>query len=99
MIAHDRTALADILARRDADRRVSLSRKECMLEGGWAQTTQIAKENSGVLRRYTDGASVRVTTQSFYEHLIVLASAAPKKVRQPPARYSRREDKAAAPAE
>jgi hypothetical protein len=105
MISHDRTALADILARRDADRRISLSRRECMIEGGWALTTQTLKESSGVLRRYLDGASVRVTTASFYEHLIALASAAPKKVRQPPARFprrqtpTRREGKASAAAE
>jgi hypothetical protein len=86
------TAVADILAKQQADLRVSLSRKECMTAGGWAQSTQIAKEASGVLRRYLDGANVRITAASFYAHLIALASAAPRKARQPKTRFARRRD-------
>jgi hypothetical protein len=103
--SRENPAIADILARQAADRRVSLSRQECMAEGGWGATSQIEKEAKGPLRRYLDGSRVRITSQSFYEHLLALASAAPKKVRQPPARFARRRDptrregKAAAPAE
>ena len=61
-----------------------------MLIGGWGQTTQLGKEKRGLLRTYTDGASVRITTQSLYEHLIELASVPIRKVRQPAARFQRK---------
>ena len=61
-----------------------------MLIGGWGQTTQITKEKRGLLHVYLDGASVRITTQSLYEHLIQLASAPVRKVRQPAARFQRK---------
>jgi hypothetical protein len=83
-------AVADIKAKWAADPSASKSRRDCMLIGGWGQTTQLEKEKRGVLRTYTDGASVRVTTQSLYEHLIELASVPIRKVRQPAARFQRK---------
>jgi hypothetical protein len=88
----DNPVVADIRARQKADRRASLSRKDCQLEGGWGQSTQIAKENQNLLRRYVDGSRIRITSQSFYEHLLALASAAPKKVRMPATRFARHRD-------
>ena len=87
MPAFTNPAVADIEAKRAADRRVSMSRKECMGEGGWRLSSQILKENTGALHRYLDGASVRVTSKSFYDHLVALASEPPRKVRQPAGRY------------
>jgi hypothetical protein len=81
------TAVDDIKAKWAADPSASKSRRQCMEIGNWGQTTQIAKERRGVLRTYTDGTSVRITTQSLYEHLIELASAPVRKVRQPVARF------------
>jgi hypothetical protein len=83
-------AVLDIKAKWAADPSASKSRKDCMAVGGWGQTTQLEKEKRGVLRTYTDGASVRVTTQSLYEHLIELASVPARKLRQPAARFRRK---------
>jgi hypothetical protein len=83
-------AVADIKAKWAIDPSASKSRRDCMLIGGWGQTTQLEKEKRGVLRTYTDGTSVRVTTQSLYEHLIQLASVPIRKVRQPAARFQRK---------
>ena len=58
-----------------------------MAIGGWGQTTQLTKEKRGILHAYLDGASVRVTTRSLYTHLLELASAPLRKVRQPPSRF------------
>jgi hypothetical protein len=80
-------AVADIKTKWASDASASKSRRDCMLIGGWGQTTQLEKEKRGVLRTYTDGTSVRVTTQSLYEHLIHLASVPIRKVRQPTARF------------
>jgi hypothetical protein len=91
---HENPAIADILARQAADRRVTLSRRECQLEGGWAQSSQILKENQGLLRRYVDGSRIRITTASFYQHLLSLASAVPRKVRMPPTRFASRQRRA-----
>jgi hypothetical protein len=92
---HDCTAPAnpavdDINAKWAADPSASKSRRQCMEAGAWGLTTQIAKERRGVLRTYTDGASVRITTQSLYEHLVELASAPVRKVRQPVTRFQRK---------
>jgi hypothetical protein len=80
-------AAADIKALWDADPSASKSRKDCMAIGGWGQTTQLTKEKRGILHAYLDGASVRVTTRSLYAHLLELASAPPRKVREPAARF------------
>jgi hypothetical protein len=80
-------ALADVLTRKAADTRFSLSRQQSAHEGGWGATSQIEKENAGKLRSYRDGARIRVTTQRFYEHLLELASAPRSKVREPVARF------------
>jgi hypothetical protein len=85
--SRENPAVADILAQQAADRRVSLSRQECQIAGGWGATSQIEKENKGKLHRYLDGSRIRVTTASFYAHLIELASAEPRKVRVPPKRF------------
>jgi hypothetical protein len=87
---HENLAVADIKAKWAADPSASKSRRQCMEIGGWGQTTQLEKEKRGVLRTYTDGASVRVTTKSLYEHLIELASVPIRKVRQPAARFQRK---------
>ena len=83
------TAVADIKAKWAADPSASKSRRQCMEIGGWGQTTQISKEKRGVLRTYLDGASVRVTSESLYRHLVELASVPIRKVRQPAARFQR----------
>jgi len=83
-------AVDDIKAKWAADPSASKSRRDCMLIGSWGQTTQLEKEKRGLLRTYTDGASVRITTQSLYEHLIELASVPVRKVRQPAARFRRK---------
>jgi hypothetical protein len=80
-------AVADIKARWAADPSASKSRKECMAIGSWGLTTQISKEKRGILRAYADGASVRITTQSLYEHLIALAGAPAHKARKPTASF------------
>jgi hypothetical protein len=51
-------------------------RKTSAAKGGWAQTTQIQKEQSGALRIVRDGKSVLTTASSLYPHLIerVIAS-------------------------
>jgi hypothetical protein len=83
-------AVADIKAKWAADPSASKSRRQCMEIGGWRQTSQLQKEKKGELRTYLDGASVRITTQSLYEHLVQLASAPVRKVRQPAARFRRK---------
>jgi hypothetical protein len=80
----------DIRAKEKADHRVSMSRIECQIAGGWGATSQIEKENKGKLRRYLDGSRVRITSRSFYEHLIELAGAGPGRVRQPVKRFTAR---------
>ena len=90
MDPQENPAVADIKARQAADRRVSLSPKECQTEGGWGESTYRAKVASGALHRYLDGARVRITAASFYGHQIELASGAPdKKVRQPASRFQK----------
>jgi hypothetical protein len=79
----DTLAASDIRAREAADRRISLSRRECLLEGGWGASSQRQKEQSGALHRFLDGSSVRITTKSFYAHLVSLANAAPRQGRKP----------------
>ena len=83
-------AVADIKAKWAADPSASKSRRQCMEIGGWGQTTQLEKEKRGVLRTYLDGASVRVTSESLYRHLVELASVPIRKVRQPAARFQRK---------
>jgi hypothetical protein len=53
-----------------ADTRKALSRADCMHEGGWGQTSQVEKENSGALRSLLDGKKRLITASSFYQHLI-----------------------------
>jgi hypothetical protein len=79
----DTPAAVDIRAREAADKRVSLSRNECQVEGGWGASSQRLKERSGALHRYLDGSSVRITAKSFYAHLIDLANAPPRRGRKP----------------
>ena len=71
----DTPAVADIRAEEAADEALLFTRKQCMARGGWGQTSQISKENSGALHRLLDGSAVRITAKSFYAHLIDLASA------------------------
>ena len=79
----DTPAAADLRARKAADSSASKSRRECMLIAGWGATTQISKENAGLLHRFLLGSSVRITTDSLYDHLIDLANAAPRQGRKP----------------
>ena len=90
MSTSENPAVADIDAREAADPSVLKSRKQCQTEGGWGQTTQIAKEDSRVLHRVNVGMSVKITSKSFYQHLRDLASAQLRKLRQPSARYQKR---------
>ena len=90
MSTSENPAVADIDAREAADPSVLKSRKQCQTEGGWGQTTQIAKEDSSALHRVNVGMSVKITSKSFYQHLRDLASAQPRKLRQPSARYQKR---------
>ena len=80
---HDTPAAADIRAREAADKRISLSNKECCDEGGWGASSQRVKVQSGALHRYVDGSSVRITAKSFYAHLIALANAPARQGRKP----------------
>ena len=75
MDLQENPAVADIKARQAADRRVSLSPKECQIEGPLGESTYRAKVASGALHRYLDGARVRITAASFYAHLIELRAA------------------------
>jgi hypothetical protein len=54
----------------------AFSRRATMGKGGWALTTQITKEQTGVLRTVRDGKRVLTTAPSLFEHLIerVIAS-------------------------
>jgi hypothetical protein len=79
----DTPAAADIRVREMADKCASMSRKECQDEGNWGPSTQRLKEQSGVLHRYLDGSAVRITTRSFYQHLIDLANAPRRQGRKP----------------
>jgi hypothetical protein len=72
---HDTPAAADIRAREAADKRASLSPKECQIEGNFGASSFRLKVQNGVLHRYLDGSSVRITARSFYQHLIDLANA------------------------
>jgi hypothetical protein len=94
--ATDTPAAADIKATWAADPSASKTRKECQVVGNWGPTTQIVKEKRGILHTYTDGAVVRVTTQSLYSHLVDLANAPRRRVREPAAAF-RRVKKAARP--
>ena len=80
---NDTPAAADIRAREAADKRISLSNKECCDEGGWGASSQRVKVQSGTLHRYVDGSSVRITAKSFYAHLIALANAPARQGRRP----------------
>jgi hypothetical protein len=81
--AHKNPAIADIDAREEADPRVALTNRQCEIEGGWGPTTQRKKQAEGCLNVYRDGTRVMNTAKSFYAHLRDLASAPPRKVRQP----------------
>ena len=80
----DTPAAADIRAREAADKRISLSNKECCDEGGW-RPKQPAGE--GTERRLAPLsrrlARCRITARSFYQHLIDLACAPPRQGRKP----------------
>ena len=83
--AHDyeNPAVADIRAREAADKRVSLSPKECQIEGNFGASSFRLKVKNGLLHRYLDGSSVRITAKSFYAHLIALANAPARQGRKP----------------
>jgi hypothetical protein len=80
-------AVADIRAMQAADPAASKSRKEAGLIINCGQTKVIKLEKAGLLHRYTDGSSVRITTASIYEYLIACAAAPPRKVREPAAKF------------
>jgi hypothetical protein len=65
----------------------AFSRKACQAKGGWGQTTQVLREQSGVFRTVHDGKTVLTTATSLYEYLIerVIAAhpAVPMTRRQP----------------
>ena len=97
-VDRDTFAAADIRAREAADKRISLSRKECMTEGGWGASSQRLKEQ-GALHRFLDGSSVRITTRSFYAHLIALANAPPRQGRKPSGTSFQKKKRQPTPAE
>ena len=80
---NDTPAAAALRRQKAADQRKLLSNKDCMLEGNWGQSTQTSKVNSGALHRVNVGLRVMVTAESFWDHLIDLANAPQKKLRQP----------------
>ena len=80
---HDTPAAATLRRQKAADPRKLLSNRDCMLAGGWGQTTQMSKVASGVLHQVEVGLRVMVTAKSFWDHLIDLANAPQKKLRQP----------------
>jgi hypothetical protein len=80
---HDTPAAAALRRQKAADPRKLISRNDCETEGGWGQSTQFAKEASGVLHRVNVGLRVMVTAESFWDHLIDLANAPQRKLRQP----------------
>jgi hypothetical protein len=99
-IAHrDTPAAADIRAVEAADLRKSLSRLQCQTEGGWGASSQRLKERAGVLHRYLDGSSVRITAKSFYAHLIDLANAPARQGRKPSVTSFQRKKRQPTPAE
>jgi hypothetical protein len=87
--------IAGLRARKAADRRVLMKRKAAMEEGQWGQTTQIELEKTK-LDRVQLGSNVYVTTESFYEYLIELATQShpddgpEPRVRQPPSMKRKR---------
>jgi hypothetical protein len=99
--AHDRDtpAGADMRARKAADQSASKSRRECMLIGGWGASTQRLKEQNGDLHRFLIGSSVRVTTDSLYDHLIALANATPRQGRKPSGTSFQKKKRQPTPAE
>jgi hypothetical protein len=62
--------IADLFRAWWADSRKCLSRRDCQLEGGWQQSSQILKEKSEELRSFLDGKKRLITVSSFYQHLI-----------------------------
>jgi hypothetical protein len=95
----DTPAAADIRALEAADPRKSLSRKECQTEGNWGASSQRVKEQSGVLHRYLDGSSVRITAKSFYAHLIDLANLPQRQGRKPSGTSFQKKPRTRTPAE
>jgi hypothetical protein len=63
----------DVRARFAAEKRVALTRSDCMTIGGWKLSTQINKERRGILPSFLDGVGRRITARSLYQHLIDLA--------------------------
>jgi hypothetical protein len=52
------------------DKRKAMSNDDCMHEGGWRDSTQHNKVQSGELRSFLDGKKRLISVASFYEHLI-----------------------------
>jgi hypothetical protein len=87
---HDTPAAAALRRQKAADPRKLISNKDCILEGGWGQTTQMSKVASGILHRVNVGLRVMVTAESFWDHLIDLANAPQKRLRNPRTKFQRR---------
>jgi hypothetical protein len=64
--------IVDTYNKMKADPSVGKSRAQSMALGGWGMTSERAKEQSGILQTWTDGANVRVGTASLYLHLLTL---------------------------
>jgi hypothetical protein len=54
----------------NGDKRKAMSNEDCMHEGGWRDSTQHNKVQSGELRSFLDGKKRLISVSSFYEHLI-----------------------------
>jgi hypothetical protein len=52
------------------DKRKAMSNDDCMHEGGWRDSTQHNKVQTGELRSFLDGKKRLISVSSFYEHLI-----------------------------
>jgi hypothetical protein len=89
-LSSDTPAAVDLRAEWAADPSASKTRKQCAAIGNWSKTTQIEKEKRGLLHRYVDGATVRITTASLFRHLIDLANAPPRRARQAPPGFGQR---------
>jgi hypothetical protein len=91
-----RSAVAAVVARRDADPSASLSRVECMALFGHGMSKQITLEEAGVFVIFSDGGKRRIEKNSAYERLIRLlvesnpAGEKPTKIRAVSTRFKKR---------
>ena len=98
-IDRDTPAAADIRAREAADKRISLSRKECMTEGGWGASSQRLKEQTAPCTAISTVPRSGSPPARFTQHLIDLANAPPRQGRKPSATSFQKKKRQPTPAE